>query len=183
MKLDPRLRSALTLLVLLAILGFGAKWGYAKATKPLPKPEVAATGLCRSLEVAAGDKVTPQEVVVSVFNGSNRAGLAQRTRGLFVDEGFGQGEVNNAPKNSGVENAEIWAANPDDPAVQLVASYLAGVDIVEGPVLGEGVVILVGDKFPGLAKGKPFVTAKADAEICAPLIVEPNESPSAQPAG
>lgn len=175
MKLDPRLRTALTLIVLLAIIGFGARWGWAKATKPLPKAEVAPTGLCRTLDVSAGDPVAPQDVVVSVFNGSARAGLAQRTRGLFVDQGFGAGEINNAPKNSGVDNAEIWAANPADPAVQLVASYLADVAIVEGPVLGDGVVVLVGDSFSGLVKGKASVTAEADAEICAPQLEETEE--------
>jgi LytR cell envelope-related transcriptional attenuator len=176
MKLDPRLRTALTLIVLMMIIGFGAKWGWAKATKPLPQAEVTATGLCRTIQVSAGDKVTPEDVVVSVFNGSDRAGLAQRTRGLFVDQGFGAGEVNNAPKNTGVENAEIWAANPDDPAVVLVASRLKDVDIVEGPVLGDGVVVLVGDKFSGLAKGKASVTAKADVEICAPQPVESSDA-------
>lgn len=181
MKLDPRLRSALTLLVLLAILGFGAKWGWAKATKPLPQAQVTQTGLCRTLEISAGDSVAPKDVVVSVFNGSGRAGLAQRTRGLFVDQGFGAGEINNAPKNSGVENAEIWAANPTDPAVLLVASYLKDVAIVEGPVLGDGVVVLVGDNFSALAKGKASVTAEADAEICAPQLEE-TTSPSEEPA-
>lgn len=175
MKLDPRLRSALTLAALLLIIGFGAKWGWSAATKSLPETTPTPTGPCCSLEIAAGTKVFPEDVVVSVFNGSTRAGLAQRTLGLFGDEGFGKGQVNNAPKNSGVDVAEIWAANPNDPAVLLVASRLKDVDIIEGPQLGAGVVVLVGDKFTGLVPGKPFVVAKADAEICAPV---PSPSPS-----
>jgi hypothetical protein len=171
-KLDPRLRTALTLTVLLALIGLGAAWGWSSATKPFPATGPVATGPCRSLDVPAGEKVYPEDVVVSVFNGSTRAGLAQRTLALFVDDGFGPGEVNNAPKNSGVTNAEIWAANPEDPAVQLVASRLKDVDIIEGPALGAGVVVLVGDKFPGLAKGEPFITASTDVEICAPVPVE-----------
>jgi hypothetical protein len=171
-KLDPRVRTALTLTVLLALIGLGAAWGWSSATKPFPATGPVATGPCRSLDVPAGEKVYPEDVVVSVFNGSTRAGLAQRTLALFVDDGFGPGEVNNAPKNSGVTNAEIWAANPEDPAVQLVASRLKDVDIIEGPALGAGVVVLVGDKFPGLAKGEPFITASTDVEICAPVPVE-----------
>lgn len=175
MKIDSRLRSALTLTVLLLIIGLGAKWGWSAATKELPDTAPAATGPCRTLEVAAGTKVTPEDVVVSVFNGSDRAGLAQRTLGLFGDDGFGKGQARDAPKNSGVEIAEIWTANPEDPAVLLVASRLKDVDIIEGPQLGPGVVVLVGEKFEGLAKGKPFVVSKVDAEICAPV---PSESPS-----
>jgi LytR cell envelope-related transcriptional attenuator len=170
--LDPRIRTALTLAVLLALIGVGAAWGWSAMTKPLPATGPVSTGPCRTLEVPAGQKVYPKDVVVSVFNGSTRAGLAQRTLALFVDEGFGPGEVNNAPKNSGVTNAEIWAANPEDPAVQLVASRLKDVDIIEGPALGAGVVVLVGDRFPGLATGEPFVTATSDVEICAPVPVE-----------
>ncbi len=175
MKLDPRLRSALTITALLVIIGLGATWGWSAATKALPDTTPEPTGPCRTLEVATGTKVYPEDVVVSVFNGSDRAGLAQRTLGLFADEGFGTGQINNAPKNSGVDIAEIWAANPTDPAVLLVASRLKGVDIIEGPQLGAGVVVLVGDKFEGLAKGKPFVVSKSDAEICAPF---PSESPT-----
>ena len=175
MKIDSRLRSALTIVGLLLIIGLGAKWGWSAVTKPLPAAAPTPTGPCQTLEVAAGTKVHPEDVVVSVFNGSDRAGLAQRTLGLFGDEGFGKGEANNAPKNSGVDVAEIWAANPEDPAVLLVASRLKDVDIIEGPQLGAGVVVLVGDKFTGLVKGKSFVVAKADAEICAPV---PSASPS-----
>lgn len=171
-QLDPRVRTALTLAVLLALIGVGAAWGWSSATKPLPDVGPVSSGPCRSLEVLAGEKVHPEDVVVSVFNGSTRAGLAQRTLALFVDDGFGAGEVNNAPRNSGVTNAEIWAANPEDPAVQLVASRLKDVDIIEGPALGAGVVVLVGDKFPGLATGVPFITATSDVEICAPVPVE-----------
>jgi hypothetical protein len=174
-KLDPRLRSALTLATLLLIIGLGVRWGWSAATKPLPDTFPEPTGPCRTLEVAAGTKVYPEDVVVSVFNGSDRAGLAQRTLGLFGDDGFGKGDAKDAPKNSGVDVAEIWAANAEDPAVLLVASRLKDVPIIEGPQLGAGVVVLVGDKFTGLVKGKPFITAKADAEICAPV---PSESPS-----
>lgn len=171
-KFDPRVRTTLTLIALLTLLGIGAGWGWSSATKPLPAAGPISTGPCRTLALSAGGKVYPEDVVVSVFNGSNRAGLAQRALGLFVDDGFGPGEVNNAPRNSGVTTAEIWAANPEDPAVQLVASRLQDVDIIEGPPLGAGVVVLVGDQFEGLVRGEPYVTAGTDVEICAPVPVE-----------
>jgi LytR cell envelope-related transcriptional attenuator len=169
-KIDSRVRSGLTLMVLLSILGLGATWGWSTVSKPLPKAQAEPAGPCRTLNVTQGGKVRPQDVVVSVYNASERAGLAQRTLGQFIDDGFGEGEADNAPGNAGVENAEIWSANAEDPAVQLVASRLTGVEIIEGPQLGPGVVVLVGDEFPDdLAKGATFVTAQGNAEICAPV--------------
>ncbi|MGL5823506.1 MAG: LytR C-terminal domain-containing protein [Nocardioides sp.] len=166
---EPRVRSALTLVTLVMIVGLGARWGWSAATKPIPEQtDAPIVSLCRTKNVAAGDKIRPADVVVSVFNGSSRAGLAQRTLGQFVDQGFGQGEAGNAPANAGVQKAEIWTANPKDPAVQLVASRLKGVKVIEGSALGSGVVVVVGDQFDDLAKGAPFVTAEGNAEICAP---------------
>ena len=105
-----------------------------------------------------------------------RAGLAQRTLGLFTDQGFGAGKMGNA-KDAGVKKAEIWADDPTDPAVQLVASRLPGVEINEGPALGPGVVVLVGDKFGGLAQGKPGIAVSSDASICVPRESPAPEAP------
>ncbi len=175
-ELDPKVRTGLTLAALLLLLGLGAVWGWSAATKPVPSTAPVDTGPCRSLTVSAGDLVRPEDVVVSVFNAGNRAGLAERTLGLFVDAGFGRGESKNAPRNSGVTNAEIWTTTPEHPAVRLVASRLTGVDIIEGPTLGPGVVVLVGDQFQELAAGEPTVVAEDDAEICAP-VPEPSPIP------
>ena len=42
----------------------------------------------------------------------------------FEDQGFGAGNVGNAPKGTVVHYAQIWTTSPHDPAVQLVASRL-----------------------------------------------------------
>ncbi|MGL5810815.1 MAG: LytR C-terminal domain-containing protein [Nocardioides sp.] len=167
MTIDSRVRSTLTLLVLLAIVGFGARWGWSSLTKPLPG-QAAQPSDCRSIPVAAGEKLRAEDVVVSVFNAGERSGLAESTLGSLADAGFGTGDIGDAPKNTGVEFAEIWSDDPDDPAVALVASWLGQVDIVEGSKLGPGVVVLVGDRFTKLAKGRATVTAKSAATVCAP---------------
>jgi hypothetical protein len=175
-ELDPRLRSALTIVVMCALLFGGGAWAWKVLTKPLPEPPKADTSLCDEVTLKPGERVTPDLVTVSVFNSGTRAGLAQRTLGLFTDQGFGAGKMGNA-KDAGVKKAEIWTDDPTDPAVQLVASRLPGVEINEGPALGPGVVVLVGDKFGGLTEGKPGIAVSSDASICVPRETAAPEAP------
>ena len=57
------------------------------------------------------------------------------------------------------------------PAVALVASRLgADAKIVRRRASGSGVVVVVGDGFKRLAKGRQLVVAKQDAEICSPPV-------------
>src|SRR3712207_7224382 len=50
--------------------------------------------------------------------------LAARTMQDLVDQGFGEGDTANAPKNTDVALAEIWAPDGDSPAVKLVRTRL-----------------------------------------------------------
>ena len=59
-------------------------------------------------------------MTVSVYNASDRVGLAERTMAEFEDQGFGAGKVGNAPKGTVVHYAQVWTDDPPDPAVQLV---------------------------------------------------------------
>lgn len=167
--MNPQVRTALTMSVMVALLAIGGFWALTAATKPLPKAPEKSTDPCRMIAVKAGDPVTPDQVQVSVFNAGTRSGLAERTLGLFADQGFAKGKVGNAGKSTRVSVAEIWADDPEDPAVRLVASRMPGVEIIEGPRLGQGVLVVVGDKFDGLSTGRRSVKATSDTEICGPL--------------
>jgi hypothetical protein len=162
-------RSAVTIAVLGTLLAIGAAWGWKAATKPFPgKAEAAA---CVTQAIQRGEKVYPDQVVVSVFNAGNREGLAGRTMGLLVDEGFREGESGNAPKRARVARAEIWTSSPKSPAVALVASRLGpGTKIVRRTTAGPGVVVVVGDGFTRLSKGRQLVVARQDTEICSPPV-------------
>jgi len=160
-------RSAATIGVLCFILVLGAVWGWKAVTAPFPK-KVAAP-LCEDQKISKGDKVYPSEIIVSVYNAGTRNGLAGTTMQFFTDQGFQEGDVGDAPGKSKVPFVQIWTPEPKNPAVQLVASRLAGPhSIVKRDAPGAGVNVVVGDRFSKLVKGPRFVVARSDSEICSP---------------
>jgi LytR cell envelope-related transcriptional attenuator len=162
------MRTTLTLLGLILLLGVMAAWGWKAATKPLPAK--VDTAICVDTPVRAGDKVYPQQVTVSVYNAGRRQGLAGRTMQELKDAGFTQGNAGNAP-TAKVEKVAIWTTRPNGPDVQLVATYLGSdVKIERRDAPGVGVNVVVGDKFVALAKGERAVLAAANAEICSPPV-------------
>jgi hypothetical protein len=160
-------RSAVTLVFLAAVLVGAGLWGWGAAMKPLPEAEEEP--LCEDVAVAAGQRVYPDQVAVSVFNASTRSGLASRTAEEFIGSGFGEGDSGNAPTGSEVAYAQIWTSDPESPAVRLVKSHLGPrATITEGEQLGVGVVVVVGEGFEALVKGKKSIKATTDGFVCSP---------------
>ena len=160
-------RSILTLVFLAALLGGAALWGWGAATEPLPKS--GELPLCEDTSVESGQKVYPDQVTVSVFNASSRSGLAGRTLQLFLDEGFAKGDSGNAPRGTTVAHSQVWTSDPQSPAVRLVASRLGPASsVVEGDQLGLGVVVVVGEDFQDLVKGRKQARARQAGFICSP---------------
>lgn len=159
-------KTVITLAVLAALLAFAASWGWSALTEPLPK--LANGPTCVETPVDAGDTVTPAQVTVSVLNAGRRAGLASRTMTALIDQGFNKGDSGNAPPKTAVGYAQIWTDDPSSPAVALVASRLERVKVVQRDVEQVGVVLVVGDNFKTLGKGKPSVTATKGTTICSP---------------
>ena len=157
------LKSALTLAVLAALVLVAAVWGWSALTEPLPREEPVA--ICEDTEVAAGGEVRRDQVVVSVFNGSDRSGLAGSTMAQLAERGFVEGDVGDAPQPAA--STQIWSSEPTNPAVLLVQQQFKGATIVDGDALGEGVVVVVGEKFKTLRKKQvESVVAETDATYC-----------------
>jgi hypothetical protein len=117
----------------------------------------------------AGDRVAPPKVTITVLNASDRVGLAERTMSDFEDQGFGPGQVGNAPKGVVVHYAQIWTRHRNDPAVRLVSSRLGPhAAIVARKHKGPGVVVVVGPQFEKLVEGKQSTKVTRPTTICSP---------------
>lgn len=162
------LRSAVTLVGLSLMLVAGAAWGWAQLSRPFPGKAEPPT--CVESAFSVGDKVYPQDVTVSVLNASAREGLAGRTMQLLVDDGFGEGDTANAPKDTEVPLAEIWSPDPENPAVKLLRSRFGKIEVVDREYEAAGVVVVVGDQFQALREGRDSVAAKSDAVVCGPAV-------------
>jgi hypothetical protein len=164
-------RSAITISVLGLLLVIAAVWGWSAATEPLPGK--VDTPICVQEPVPAGTKVFPEEVTVSVYNAGTRDGLAARTMQLFTDTGFSEGNSGNVTTAQPVRVAAIWTDDPASPAVLLVASRL-GPDVEierrDPPGVGVGVVVVVGDDFTDLVKGRRAASSDEDSQICSPPV-------------
>ena len=157
------LRSALTLAVLAGLVLAAAVWGWGALTEPLPKDEPVA--ICEPTDVPAGGEVRRDQVVVSVFNGSKRSGLAGSTMAELAERGFVEGDVGDAPLPAAT--TQIWSSEPTNPAVLLVQRQFKKAKVVPGDALGDGIVVVVGEKFQGLRKKQvESVLAEADATFC-----------------
>jgi hypothetical protein len=166
-SLSTHVKTLLTLGVLAVLLVVGVAWGWSAVTSPFPQK--AKAKVCVTTHLHPGDRLAPPRVTVSVFNASQRVGLADRTLAAFEAQGFGPGKVGNAPKGSVVRYAQIWTKTPHSPDVLLVRSRLgpkAHVITKDGP--GPGVTVMVGAGFDKVLRGAPSVKVTKATTICSP---------------
>lgn len=165
-ELPAAARTALTLAALGLLLVVGVVWGWSAATKPLPETS-SSSGGCTPTTLAAGDKLYPDQVQVSVLNAGNRGSFAARVLTQLAARGYAEGTSGNAPGDADVNRVQVWAADPDAPEVQLVVSTLGDkVPVVDREVTAPGVVVVVGDRFDRVRKGRKQVTVQDEVEVC-----------------
>lgn len=139
------LATPITLLLLLALLYFGARWGYRNVTAPPPPVPIAS---CTPQSV--GSVLSSTMVPVNIFNGSSTQGLASNVSRTMKARGFVVEAVDNTEEK--IETTVVVGVSKDDPAVQLVAAQLVGAEIREDGISDGIVDILVGTKFAGYTK-------------------------------
>lgn len=175
--LDPAVRSALTLATLVVLLIVGFLWGLRELTAPFgASPFATATGAeeesatdCLSVEVPAGNQITPSDLVVSVLNAGSREGRAGEVLQQLTDEGFAPGRIGNAPAGSAVSTVQIWTTTPRQAATRLVLSALGpDATVVRRATDLPGVVVVIGDGFTAPTAPRESVTSVQASTICSP---------------
>ena len=165
--------TAITLLVLVGILAVGAVFGVDALFAPLPndKPVATPSPTCTTRTVRKGQRISPSQVQVSVFNGGTRGGLAGGTMDKLTKRGFKQGEVGNAPSGSNVKRVQIWTRQRNDDAARLVALQFGRTTKIRisRTDLGPGIDVVVGDGLGKLAKRKRFVVVQRSSSVCVPI--------------
>lgn len=163
-----------TLTVLTVLCLFGVLLGVRALTEPFPDAPLSTdlTETCQLRVVREGERIGPHDVLVSVFNASSENGLARNTLIQLSERGFGSGTEGNveAPR---VRYAEVWADEADNPAALLVARQFGprvSVRTGKDTGIGEGVIVIVGDRFEELRRGPKFVEAPYDTEVCSPTV-------------
>jgi hypothetical protein len=167
--MNIHIKAALTLATLAVLVLLGVTWGWAALTTPFPHLGSTTPAACVATTVHPGERIAPPRVTVSVFNASQRVGLAGRTMAEFQGQGFGPGNVGNAPRGTHVAYAQVWTKDPTNPAVRLVRSRLGRpARVVEKTHHGPGVIVMVGARFDKLVRGVPSVKVRKTTTVCAP---------------
>ncbi|MGA8209262.1 MAG: LytR C-terminal domain-containing protein [Nocardioidaceae bacterium] len=173
--LGRHVTTAVTLVVLLAILVTGAVVGVQTLFAPLPESsdQAGPDSTCDTTTVAKGQRITTRQVQVSVFNAGNRGGLADRTMAGLVARGFRQGTVGNAPEDSKVSRVAVLTTLPDDAAARLVARQFGPRTKVRRVKadLGPGVDVIIGDRLGDLVRptrATRALVARGTVSACSP---------------
>lgn len=111
------LRTPVTLVVLLVVLGYGAWWGY-KSVLTVP---VSTANACVSQTLS---QLVPTQVTVRVLNGGDTKGLASEVARNLKARGYKVTTIGNTDET--ITTPVIVGATADSPAVMLVASNFTG---------------------------------------------------------
>lgn len=165
------LTTAITMLVLIAILVGGVVLGVNKLFAPLPDDAQASsepTSTCTTETLKKGQKVRSRQVQVSVFNGGTRAGLADRTMDQLARRGFRRGDVGNAPNGVTVRRVQVWTSDKHSVAAKLVARQFGPRTTVRHTKkdLGAGIDVVVGNGFRRLHKATKVIVVRKTSSVC-----------------
>lgn len=167
-----RWQTPATLLVLLGILAGGAWWGWNSLTESTAEPA------CEVKQLPNG-RLTPNQVVLNVYNGGARSGTAGDTAAFMKKRGFQIDKVANEPNDQKVAIVAVRGAAKDAPEVQLVLKQLKQpAPVVVDQRTTHTVDLLVGPGFKGLSAGAKFVPVKGGT-ACIP----PSKTPAPVPSG
>jgi hypothetical protein len=139
-------RTPITLLILLGVLMWGAWWGYTNILAPVPKIPPPP---CVEQTLAKG-QLKASQVIIKVYNGGDRRGLAGDVGRSLRNKGFKVTLTTNTVEK--ISKTVIVGANAKNPEVLFVRSFFKD-SVVRADKRNDGSVdVLVGNKYGGFNK-------------------------------
>lgn len=162
------IRTPITLLILLAILGYGAWWGWKNIIAP---PQTTPAPPCVPTKVTNKSLKTSQ-VTVRVYNGGDKKGLASDITRDLRAKGFNVLDPANTDQK--ISTTVIVGNAATNPEVKLVKTYFFGAKIKADGRSDHTVDVLVGNT------AVRFNThGKASYPVKTTTVCLPTDSPSA----
>lgn len=168
-KVVDAIKTPVTLVLLLAILGMGAYWGW-NAVKAPPPERPRDPCVTQSVPGFLSSKM----VTVRVYNGGTVSGLAGKTTANLRNKGFKALTPQNSKER--ILKTEIRGADAKSPEVVLVASFFKNSVIKADGRPDHTVDVYVGNQFGGFIE-----TAKTTIPVASGQVCLPSESPTATP--
>jgi hypothetical protein len=164
-------RTPITLLILFGMLLYGAWWGYNNIIMPIPAmpPEP-----CVDQSVPKG-QLQASQVVVRVYNGGDRKGLAADVGRSLRGKGFRVVLTTNTVEK--IQKTVIVGAEQNNPEVLFVKSFFKEAVVRSDKRVDRTVDVLVGNKYGGFKKD-----AKTTYQVETTTLCLPSQAPSATPA-
>lgn len=163
------LKTPVTLIILLAMLGYGAMWGLEHATMDSPTRSGTA---CVLTDV--GGKLTPPRVTVRIFNAGTVSKAASLTRLHLNHYSFRVTQIGNSERV--VANTVIIGNSADAPEVRLLQGFFEGA-AAEGDGRADHTVdVIIFDKTKRVEE--PVTSIPVDGPVCLPPQAKATPSPS-----
>lgn len=158
------IKTPVTLLLLLALVYLGARWGWDAARAPIPprppKP-------CVVKEI--GPELKPEHVYVAVYNGSETNGLAKRVGSILSADGFKVFKRVNAERHD-YPNSVVVGHSEDSPEVKLVRLAFQGIEFRADGRIDHTVDVIIGAQQPTPAESPKLTVALPEKKACLPQI-------------
>ena len=179
MRIFRLIATPVILLGLLALLIWGASWGWKALTEPLPSPSPTPC------VVEEAELVNVTHVSVRIFNGGFTSGLANREARRLTEVGFKVIRVDNTDER--IRGTVIRANENQTGQIRLVKSYFLEPTVEYDDRIDGTVDIYLGTDFLGANDGSDpanpplFQVSAPDGQIC--VVPEPSPSPSPSLSG
>ena len=161
------IRTPVTLLILFGVLLYGAWWGYDNIIRPIaPLPPDP----CVEQSLPEG-QLKASQVVIRVYNGGDRKGLAADVSRSLRSKGFRVVHTDNTVEK--IQKTVIVGADANNPEVLFVKSFFKEVNVRSDKRVDRTVDVLVGNKYRGFNKD-----AKTTYQVDANTVCLPSQTPS-----